>query len=160
MTDACAVTVFRFFGGNQLVFASNAVYSKGGAAIGYHRRHGNLLDTDPDKIKLSIIHIMGESFVCRTAPKGLRAGSAHHRPTWQLACKLRPRRAKPSSIRPPEVFWVSPLNTQQEGEVIEDVARGDDVVELDGVEEHRPAIEQDDIAEMKVAVNADIISQR
>jgi hypothetical protein len=78
MTDVRAVTVFRFFGGNQLVFASNTVYSKGGAAIGYHHRHGNLLDTDPDKIKLSIIHIMGESFVCRTAPKGLRAGSAHH----------------------------------------------------------------------------------
>jgi hypothetical protein len=55
MTNVRAVTVFRFFGGYQLVFAPNAVYSKGGAAIyskgraaiGYHRRHGNLLNTNP-----------------------------------------------------------------------------------------------------------------
>jgi hypothetical protein len=45
MTNVRAVTVFRFFGGYQIVLASNAVYSKGGAAIGYHRRHGNLLNT-------------------------------------------------------------------------------------------------------------------
>ena len=43
---------------------------------------------------------------------------------------------------------------QQEGEVIEDVARRDDVAEFDGVEEHRSAIDQDDIAEMKIAVDA------
>ena len=47
MTNVRAVTVFRFFGGYQLVFASNAAYSKGRAAIGYHRRHGNLLNTNP-----------------------------------------------------------------------------------------------------------------
>jgi hypothetical protein len=62
MTDVRAVTVFRPFGGNQFVFATNAVNSKGGAAIGYHRRHDSLFDADPDKTNLSTIQIGGESF--------------------------------------------------------------------------------------------------
>ena len=63
MTDVRAVTVFRPFGGNQFVFATNAVNSKGGAAIGYHRRCGSLLDADPPtKASLSTIQIRGESF--------------------------------------------------------------------------------------------------
>ena len=43
---------------------------------------------------------------------------------------------------------------QQKGEIVEHVARGDDVAELDGVEQHRPAVDQRDIAEMKIAVDA------
>jgi hypothetical protein len=62
MTDVHAVTVLRPFGGNQLVFATNAVDSKGGAANGYHRRHGNLLDAVPDAINVSALQIGGESF--------------------------------------------------------------------------------------------------
>jgi hypothetical protein len=62
MTDVRAVTVFRPFGGNQLVFATNAVNPEGGAAHGYHPRHGNLLDAVPDRTNLSIIQIRGESF--------------------------------------------------------------------------------------------------
>jgi hypothetical protein len=57
MTNVRAVTVFRFFRGYQLVFAPNAVFAERGAATGYHRCHGDLLDTDPDKFKLSIIDI-------------------------------------------------------------------------------------------------------
>jgi hypothetical protein len=30
----------------------------------------------PDKIKLSVIHITGESFVCRTAPKASTSGAS------------------------------------------------------------------------------------
>ena len=43
---------------------------------------------------------------------------------------------------------------QQEGEIVEHVARGDDRAELDGVEQHRLAVDQHDIAEMQVAVDA------
>ena len=43
---------------------------------------------------------------------------------------------------------------QQEGEVVEHVARRDDVAELDGVEQHRLAVDQHDIAEMQIAVDA------
>jgi hypothetical protein len=56
MTNVRAVTVFRFFGGYQLVFPSNAVGSESRSS-GYHRCHGDLVDTDPDKFKLSIIDI-------------------------------------------------------------------------------------------------------
>jgi hypothetical protein len=43
---------------------------------------------------------------------------------------------------------------QQEGEIIEHVAGGDPGVEFDGVEQHRRAIEQNDIAKMQIAVAA------
>ena len=43
---------------------------------------------------------------------------------------------------------------QQEGEVVEHVAGGDPVVELDGVEQHRLAVDQHDVAEMQIAVAA------
>src|SRR5215510_8557859 len=43
---------------------------------------------------------------------------------------------------------------QQEGKVVEDVARPDDVAELDGIEKKRPAVNQDDIAEVKVTMDA------
>ncbi len=51
MTDLCAVTIFRFFGRNQLIFATNAVYSEGGAATGYYRRHGNAIAQASDVVK-------------------------------------------------------------------------------------------------------------
>ena len=41
---------------------------------------------------------------------------------------------------------------QQEGEVVEDVDRGEPVVELDGVEQDRRAVDLDDVAQMKIAV--------
>jgi hypothetical protein len=71
MADVRAVTVFRIFGGYQPVVASNTVYSKsgtasyckGGAAIGYHRRHGNLLDTDPRQTNEPGVEITGESYL-------------------------------------------------------------------------------------------------
>ena len=40
----------------------------------------------------------------------------------------------------------------QEGQVVEHVDAGEIVVELDAVERHRPAVEQDDVAQMQVAV--------
>ena len=43
---------------------------------------------------------------------------------------------------------------QQEGEIVEHVARRDQRAELDGVEQHRPAVDQHDVAEMQIAVNA------
>ena len=43
---------------------------------------------------------------------------------------------------------------QQEGEVVEHVARGDQRAELDGVEQHRSPLKQHDVAEMEVAVDA------
>ena len=43
---------------------------------------------------------------------------------------------------------------QQEGEIVKHVAGRDDVAELDGVEQHRFAVDQHDVAEMKVAVDA------
>src|SRR5581483_9402193 len=43
---------------------------------------------------------------------------------------------------------------QQERKIVKDVPGGDDVAELDGIEQYRLAVEQDDIAEMEVAVNA------
>ena len=43
---------------------------------------------------------------------------------------------------------------QQEGEIVEHVAGGDLGIEFDGVEQHRRAVEQNDIAEMQIAVAA------
>ena len=43
---------------------------------------------------------------------------------------------------------------QQEGEVVENVARSNDVAEFDGIEQNRLAVDQHDIAEMKVAMDA------
>ena len=43
---------------------------------------------------------------------------------------------------------------QQEGEIVEDVAGGDQRIEFDGVERHRLAVDHRDIAEMEVAVAA------
>ena len=43
---------------------------------------------------------------------------------------------------------------QQEGEVVEHVTGGDARIELDGVEQRRCAVEQDDVAEVQVAVAA------
>ena len=43
---------------------------------------------------------------------------------------------------------------QQESQIVEHVAGGDDVAELDGVEQNRLAVDQHDVAEMKIAVNA------
>ena len=43
---------------------------------------------------------------------------------------------------------------QQKGEIVKHVARGDAIVEFDGVEQHRLAIDQDDIAEMQVTMAA------
>src|SRR5215471_9400603 len=42
---------------------------------------------------------------------------------------------------------------QQEGEVVKHVARRDQRAELDGVEQHRAAVEQGDVAEVQVAVD-------
>ena len=42
---------------------------------------------------------------------------------------------------------------QQEGQIVKHVAGGDDVAELDGVEQHRLAVDQHDIAEMEIAVD-------
>ena len=39
---------------------------------------------------------------------------------------------------------------EQEGEIVENVDGSDGVVELDGVEQHRDAIEFDDIAKVQV----------
>lgn len=39
---------------------------------------------------------------------------------------------------------------EQEGEIIENVDGGDGVVELDGVEQHRRALDLDDIAKVQV----------
>ena len=49
MTDVCAVTVFGFFGGDQFVFAFNAVHSKSGAAICCHPRHAKISRYRPAK---------------------------------------------------------------------------------------------------------------
>ena len=43
---------------------------------------------------------------------------------------------------------------QQEGEVVEHVAGGDERIEFEGIERHRPAVDERDIAEMQVAVSA------
>src|SRR5262249_50876755 len=43
---------------------------------------------------------------------------------------------------------------EQEGEIVQHVARRDERAELDGVEWHRPSIEKDDVAEMQVAMEA------
>ncbi len=43
---------------------------------------------------------------------------------------------------------------QQEGEIVEHVARRDQRAELDRVEQHRPAVDQHDVAEMEIAVDA------
>ena len=43
---------------------------------------------------------------------------------------------------------------QQECQIVEHVARRDQRAEFDGIEQHRPALEQDDIAEMEIAVDA------
>ena len=43
---------------------------------------------------------------------------------------------------------------EQEGEIVEDVGGGNRLVELDGVEEDRLGRDQDDVAKMKVAMNA------
>ena len=43
---------------------------------------------------------------------------------------------------------------QQEGEVVEHVAGGDRRIELDGVEQHRRVVDQDNISEMQIAVAA------
>ena len=43
---------------------------------------------------------------------------------------------------------------QQKGEIVEHVAGRDTVVEFDGVEQHRLAVNQDDVAEMQVAMAA------
>ena len=48
----------------------------------------------------------------------------------------------------------SSRSIKQEGEIVEHVAGRDDVGEFDGVEQHRFAVDQRDVAEMKVAVNA------
>src|ERR1700686_2535107 len=81
MTDMHTIAIFRFFGGNQLIFASNAVYSKGGAAIGYHRRHGSLLNADPRQNKTyrpfksgRVFFSEAREFLCRTASKRSAAG--------------------------------------------------------------------------------------
>src|SRR5208282_6743312 len=42
---------------------------------------------------------------------------------------------------------------QQEGEIVEHVAGGDDLAELDGVEQNRFAVDQHDVAKMKIAVD-------
>ena len=42
---------------------------------------------------------------------------------------------------------------EQEGEVVEDIAGRDEIAELDGVEQHRPAVDQDDVAEMQIAMD-------
>ena len=41
---------------------------------------------------------------------------------------------------------------QQEGEIIEHVDAGEGLAELDAVEERRPPVQEDDVAEMKIAV--------
>src|ERR1019366_6264075 len=41
---------------------------------------------------------------------------------------------------------------QQEGEIVQHVAGGDLGIEFDGVEQHRRALEQHDIAEVQIAV--------
>ena len=43
---------------------------------------------------------------------------------------------------------------QQKGEVVEHVARSDQRVELDGVEQHRPLVDEHDVAEMQVTMAA------
>ena len=43
---------------------------------------------------------------------------------------------------------------QQKGEIVENVAGRDQRAELDRIEQHRPAFEQNDVAEMEIAVNA------
>ena len=43
---------------------------------------------------------------------------------------------------------------QQEGEIVEHVAGRDDLAELDRVEQHRAVVEQNDVAEVQVAVDA------
>ena len=42
---------------------------------------------------------------------------------------------------------------EQKGEIVEDVAGRDQIAELDGVEQHRPAVDQDDVAEMQIAMD-------
>ena len=41
---------------------------------------------------------------------------------------------------------------QQEGQVVKDIGRRNDVVELDGVEQNRFVVDEDDIAQVRVAV--------
>ena len=43
---------------------------------------------------------------------------------------------------------------QQKGQVVQDIAGGDHRVELDGVEQDRLAVDECDIAEMQVAMQA------
>ena len=43
---------------------------------------------------------------------------------------------------------------QQKGEIVEHVARADDGAEFDGIEQDRLAVDQHDIAEVKIAVDA------
>ena len=43
---------------------------------------------------------------------------------------------------------------QREGEIVEDIRRGDDGIELDGIEQQRPAVHQRNIGKVQVAVAA------
>ena len=43
---------------------------------------------------------------------------------------------------------------QQERKVVEDVTGRDDVAELDGIEKNGPAVDQDNITEMQIAMDA------
>ena len=103
----------------------------------------------------------------RSAPCGLpRRGhlGADRRPQRQ---EQRQRGERIEILGPPRLVeiaiehdigrWPQPALDQvhqQEGEIVEHVAGGDLGIEFDGVEQHRRAVEQDDIAEMQIAVAA------
>ena len=95
------------------------------------------------------------------------SGEEHKRPDRRAHGEIKGQEAKPLDIFMPcrvEIAIEQPVRGdplteveevhERKGEVVENVGGGDDGIELDRVEQHRPVVDKDDIAEMGIAVTA------